>query len=668
MQFPVLKLSFKQDFRVLTDALAVGPAYESHEFENTQELLTYVADLPATIIICALSDKNDLVQLATLVKLAKKTAPNCTLKIVVVNFSGNKQFEKAVGKLGILDLVETNVSVKALRYKIDFWMKSLKGQVKNLPPVQEQKFKTAETKSAGDKSEEKSFLYSPALDCESDIWLLSKESDCKKILSRWMVKLIGPSPYVANWVEVPNKPNFWKFDFKASQREEFLSGPGDWFFVGSQKPDYIWKENKWLITGEAFDLFFMGETQVSRLNVKNKIINVTENSEFAKTKESIIIGSFDKEMVFKKSIDQFSDDNELMEGDGEVLKNLAGKGKTSQINNKNLSGKSDGTDNLSSNPYGLDLKPEAKKDNSGYELDFDSQTSGPLKGKSKTDQINDEDFSGPAGGAHNNGKLLDMENKKQTHETHYKGHNEAEKFEASEKKKNQYSAEEFGDLGGKTSTDHLSKHYKNSQKNEKPEFEGSSIDHQSGKKDTGPHAHYDHLKENARKSPELDRDLNFEDEKLSKRKNASIDEAQSEVGKILAFEKRQNGSVSSASEAVDQKMQETAKVTSLLEQGSNKFFCDLDDFFDDQLIFKTDFKGNLGDEKIKVSMNFEYGKSVKQLDFLGQIFEFNQDEEGSTFITVTISEKDASSFETFMDLYKERQKNITNFLKEAKGY
>jgi len=503
---PIIKFMFRSEWKTLPDALHMGPVYSSEEFDSANDVTTFLSGVPAGLVIVSLQDKNDLVQLATMMKLVKKVASSTTLKVMVVNFSGNRQFEKAVDKLGILDLVDGKIQTKALRYKIDFMMKSINAQIKKTTNAATSTVKALEnTKNQEKKAAENIPVWASPLDCEDDIWILRTEVDCKKIISRWLIKLVGPSPYVAGWVE-SGTPGLWKFDFK-SNKDSFIAGKGTWYFKGDQKPDFIWNENIWTFTGESFELYYKQENQtLSRLNLKDKILTITKTSEFAKMREKIILESFDKDLVFKKEL-QANIENENFDGEKEKLQNLEGKGKTDSITQGPLSGKSktdalahdplsgkSKTDSLNQGPLSGKMQPSGSKKDDPLAMDLEagenSSFNDPLTQKTKTTKgstfwkgkneyekegkAEADDLLSAASEGVKSGSELSLE-ANNSHQKYYKNHNEAEKFEAKDIghaiKKDGVSDNLKGktdpskatpngaaDLNGKSSTDKLKAH------------------------------------------------------------------------------------------------------------------------------------------------------------------------------------------------------------------
>ncbi len=189
----------------------------------------------------------------------------------MINFSGDIQFEKALSRVGILDVVDQRAQSKALKFKIDFLMKSLSSQVKNTTQSVSNPHTSpfGENNSLSKKLSESIPHWLEPLKCKDDIWLSRHEQDCKKVLNRWMVKLMGPSPYVGQWVE-SKSPGIWKFQFNFDE-EEYISGTGLWFYAGDNKPEFVWTENVWMFAGDTFELFYKdGKEIISRLKLKNK--------------------------------------------------------------------------------------------------------------------------------------------------------------------------------------------------------------------------------------------------------------------------------------------------------------------------------------------------------------------------------------------------------------
>lgn len=701
---PVIQFLFKAEFKSLDEALRLNPNYDVEAYSSASDLATYLSTIPAGLVIASLIDKNDLIQIATFMKLQKKVAKNTVLKIVVINFSNDRNFEKAISKLGILDVVDPSTNTKALKFKLDFWMKSLSAQVKQNPSLLSQKVVKSQESQDKEKSEAQTPVWTDPLELEDDIWILKADSDCKRILGKWLIRLMGPGPYVGQWFEL--KPNLWRFDLKASEKDMFVPNQGAWYFSGDQKPDFVWKENCWLMTGDSFDLFFKSDNKIySRLKSKDKALTIAKNSLYARTKEQVIQESFDKDLVFKKEAITIDD----LEGEGKSdslsgrlegknktdtleIGNLEGKNKTPAERSGNLKGKLESQDSITHDD--LDLKADNKKEKTywngknAYEKDGKAGEFGVRK-----DELNDSpELAAPKDNEHKKyyknqneaslEKEEDQDKERKPNTDHLKKHYsspakssvEKEQKEASELE--EVSAEESAERERKSRTDHLNKHYSGETKSREPlqaEKEKSHPiwnDKEPSYRGHGEtdllSSHYGGKKDKSAK--EKDQKENSEYDDLF----SGVDEKKEASRNVVDLEKvRREKTIEATkiavSEAGLEELTKDAKVISFLTHQGEKVTCELNDFFDDTIIFLTDAKGIKNSSEVFLDLAFKFLEKDKELKLSGNVVSIDDDGEGKNYITVQLSKENTMAFEVFMKLYESRQSNVTEFLKRARG-
>lgn len=781
----IIQFLFSYNWKILSDSLGANPALTAHRFSTSSEILKFCSTEENCLVIANISSKDDLIQLATFVKSARKSLKGTVIKIVVVNATENKQFERAIQKIGSIEILEPTVNVKALRFKMDFWMKAMRGQAKKLGAMNH---KTLEQVTALEGAPDSKLVkILPPLECESDIWILSRESDCKKIISRWMVKLMGPGPYVGAWNDVPGKPNVWAFQIKKAFKDMFISGEGTWFFKGDQKPEFNWQENRWMFTGENLELFFHDSKEYSRLKIENRGLTLTGNSLFAKTKESLIAESFNKEFVFKNEAESLKGQTLEFENEGDLGGNIqgkvkergeAGKGyfegkikdreesgkgnlegkiKDQEASDKgNLSGRIKEKEELSSGPLAgkLSGKEESKNDLKGKIKDKEeekghlagkltpeeakaaeqkkhaqanddistswngkvSREKEALKeekdhkqhneklaanwggktadenekpasglsgkstaadrmnsnwgGKNSSESLKTDGLNGPGNEGVKEGSLLDLKKSEHEHQTHYKNHNEATKYEADETRKNQYQDAEDLDLGGKTSTDKLATHFgrKNSPSSEKetPEKKRSPFADMERGKTEKISSHFVSKKKKPVDKIGLDFDLDSAsddieiDEVIDELQITDIESVNAD--NVLPFFEKNKGSDDL------EKLTEGSKIVSFISQNENKFECTMDDYFDNNVIFLCKGEGLRNSEKARLDITLDYKSQQARINCDGMVMSIDQDGSGGFFITVEVSPNDARMFDYFMSLLKSRQENIDTFLMKVKGY
>jgi hypothetical protein len=104
-----------------------------------------------------------------------------------------------------------------------------------------------------------------------------------------------------------------------------------------------------------------------------------------------------------------------------------------------------------------------------------------------------------------------------------------------------------------------------------------------------------------------------------------------------------------------------------LHQSKSKISCELNDYFDRHIYFKTSGSGIEVGKEVLVELSFNYLNQISNLSFEGEVTEIYADAEGVNYTTVEISEADVLNLNSFLDLYQYRQQDVTAFLKRAKG-
>lgn len=655
--FPILKFLFRSEYKFLSDALNTKSANETQSFQNVSELISFFSTVPVGVVVAALNDKNDLLQIVTFFKFSKKFSSSVSVKMLVINFSGDAQFEKALSRVGVLDVVDQRAQSKALKFKIDFLMKSLGSQSKNISQAgsNPQANSIGESIFQSQKLSEGIPHWIEPIKCKDDIWLSRHEQDCKKVLNRWMVKLMGPSPYVGQWVE-SRAPGIWKFQFNFDE-EEYISGKGLWFYAGENKPEFVWTENVWMFAGAAFELFYKdGKDILTRVKLKNKKLKIAKNSEYAKSKVQKIIQSFDKDYIIKKELNH-SAELELIDQDRKRYENLEGKAQTDEINSGPLSGKGE-TSHLNHNPLALDLKPgdnnlssemlgykPSKAGNSSEwngDLEADQKTAGNLYGKL----------------AGNNKKSEHPDDLKQeANEKYWERNNGVDSDKKNPQTPGLFIDEEEDEVEEEDDVYNFldleaEKKSAKSTNDEDPGFVGGL------------------KKQAARSSVRATEDESYYPEPKEKKSGfSSAGEYPKSESNVLPFTDKtaQQEPPQQLGKDLEEAIQ-NAKVTSKLTQKSSSTSCTLDDYFDQTIVFTTNEKLPPSDGPVSMDLNFLHLNKETSIKLNGRVVSVESDSEGCHYITVEISNENVSIFNTFMKLYLSRQSNIDHFLKAAKGF
>ena len=403
----LVKYLFQADWEPLEDVIEANAKDfgDIYEVDNDKEVFQVAKTSAATLIIACVKNKDDLTKVLNFLKLSKKVLKDSNIKISVLNYLQNKNVETAFMKLGCQEVLDPNLKAKPLKFKMDFWKKALAVGAAKRPGEQNKTVKDGKTDKDGGKKEVPQIKWGDPLKVVDDMWITKSPQDTKRVLNRWMIKLMGPSPFVAQWVEVDGQKGLWQFVFKDGIREDFHMADGDWFFRGEQKPEFVWKENLWLVSGQKMQLFYQEDsTVVARFRTNQENLEISKNSSYGLSREKAIVESFDQEVLVKKGLadnSKTSVDADQKISDGTLTEDIDGndkleghlKGKNSkekaiadqehnvgrdELNLDNLEGDSD-TDDLGPAHYDgkIDHKKNDKKD--------------PNTVNAKSDSLYDED-------------------------------------------------------------------------------------------------------------------------------------------------------------------------------------------------------------------------------------------------------------------------------------
>ncbi len=514
-QIVVIKFLFKEPWGALEEVLRQGAKDFARivDAQDEKSLAEAIVQAPASIVIACVKGKDELGVTLNFLKKYKALVKEGNLKFSAISFLNNKAVETALLKLGTQEVLEPTTKSRQLKFKLDLNKKALtggknkffKGKLETQDEGELQLKKGNSSEKGGDRGDFSGIKWLEACKNVDDIWLYKDRNDPKKILGRWLIKFIGPSPFVAQWTENPNQKGVWKFTFKDDLRENYQTADGDWYYIGDNKPEFVWKENKWMVSGQKFSLFYKeGEEKSYRFRANPKVLEICKNSSYALSREQSIIETFDQEVLVKKGMisedsaniekEENSDGelegeftvDEVKEGllEGETSTDHYGdlKGKKKKSKAEDLGGHYSGdseTDVLEDDPLEGDIKTEHKKDknyahdssqneNDDLDGDVDTEDLGASKYKGKLSHkkdVGDADYGGEVGTddlgpSHYKGK-----SKKKVEDDFFDEEDESETLEKKKKQKKDTRSLEDSErepLSGKSSTDDLgSTHYSN---------------------------------------------------------------------------------------------------------------------------------------------------------------------------------------------------------------
>lgn len=379
--------------------------YETADVDNPSEVNQLLSMSGNGIILFKVETKPDLQAAVTLLKSQKKLLKKGLLKAACLSFVKSKKVEKILAKYGCQEVLNPrNITSKTFSFKINFWSKNIRAQLiqEEKDAAFQQRANNSSAKEAtGPNGRKEDFKHIEALTLPSDIWISKLKIDHKKILKRYLSRLLGPSPHMGKWMELEPQPGdrlpTWKFVLKDPDGQLIMED-GAWYFSGS-RPEFDWKINRWSFSSERPHLYFYTkEGKVfSRIKYENGQVLIPENSSYAMTKEQYILQTCESSFAFDKDKES-GETNDSLEGGSadEVGGHYEGESSTDHLDDK-LEGKSS-TDQL---------EGDKKEGKNNYQED---DLGGNLEGKSKTDEID----GGPLSGDINHGPVVEEKDKKKS--------------------------------------------------------------------------------------------------------------------------------------------------------------------------------------------------------------------------------------------------------------
>jgi hypothetical protein len=185
------------------------------------------------------------------------------IRIIVVSKSSNLKVEKIIRAKGCSALF--NISTPS---------KNILNKVEELYTTLNQKDRASIKEVA-------------SINLSADCWILEQSSHIKKVNGMWCIYLIGPSANTGIWEMSSEigKENYWEFIANDPIHETLKGEQGVWFYKGN-KPRL--QNFHWQFIGERPELLYYlgGITEIYKfkLESKDKILNITRNSEQAKKK------------------------------------------------------------------------------------------------------------------------------------------------------------------------------------------------------------------------------------------------------------------------------------------------------------------------------------------------------------------------------------------------
>ncbi len=708
-----------------------------HRYVNSrEEALSTLQEWENAIVLAKTFDKDSLTETLTFLKVCKKKIKENTIKVGVFNTIKKKTIEPVLRKMGTSEFLEETIRPKTLKFKIDFWSKTLKPQNEE---NQNDDFKVHEqsNKNLGNNGQygnsELSIKFVDGLDVENDCWSIVSKKDCKKVLRRILVRLSGPGPSAGGWSEAENKNNdgktYWKWSFHEKWKSKFYAQSGAFWYFSGNRPEFDWKTNKWIFSGESPSLFYKIDSENHyKLKFDNSELKIAKPSTFSQALQDVIYETIADETSFEHEDESFHDDFSASRDKEDLGGTLSGNAETEKINNKPLAG----------DVYGFDDGEfEDLKGQNNYR---EEKIGGNLQGNGSTDKIEDDPLSGDIYGSESKKKNLSGENNFSENEMDddLDGYGSSsdiiadpmrgdiydrEKKKEKLKNKNAFQEDEIdghlkghafmgeeegGDLDGESSTDHLDrsalggesgfqedareghlrgqnsslrKSNDNSESREETEEREIFGKKQSFYREPGKNNNSNIDLEQFERSeddvstPTTKKTQLFVDSGKNKKKQEQIPRYERAPNEDEVLEDGQLN-LDEYETLQDENGEEISlesgevQVVLVVEDNNGQELSQVgyfEDFIENELVVKLQAGVIQKDMMTRVQLSLNYSSDKVMMNMPGAVLEVEDDEEGFELITLEVQNVDEVKREKFLKLYGKRQENISKFLDQAKG-
>ncbi len=333
-QVTVLKFLFEEDSPILNQVLSPYTAQDDKFiFENcskSQELATILMFSKIALIIASIKNKNDLAEILLFLKKDSKKVSNVKLKVVFFDFWGDKTVAQVADRYRVNEVIPANINPNTLKRKIELTINSI--TPKESTSQKNEKISASKNQTSKNEAQKNAgnIIWKEPLDLEDDIWLIDGETQCRNILSTWMVNVIGPSSNVGKWTRL-NETSFF-FEIRETEREIFSSNnDGKWILLSTTAPEISWTNQMWAFRGANFELYYEYQGKKSfKMLARKGVIEIAKNSMNGEIKRDFINQSFKTTYVFKnEELESKFNDTEIKEDqlEGSELELNLGKDK-----------------------------------------------------------------------------------------------------------------------------------------------------------------------------------------------------------------------------------------------------------------------------------------------------------------------------------------------------
>jgi hypothetical protein len=287
----------KLEFEVLKDSALIRASVEKTNL---------------TVLILTLHAKEELVEVLNVLTQVASRIQSGLLRAIVLNGMNHPRVMALLKAKGVCEIVEFNVSIKALNHKIK---NSLLLVTQTFQRLQNQKVRTSTVlgtdgggKSANREVGGNDIVWEKPTEHLNDYWWLPSARNLRCVMGRWLIDILGPGPAIGTWEETTYERHGergWEWKIRISTDPTFQPRSGRWIFFGKQ-PEFVWQKNLWAFVSKMPYLAFYAEGEKDAEFVRFDAsspgkMRAFENSEVSRTYLPKIQASLEASLKLSKN-------------------------------------------------------------------------------------------------------------------------------------------------------------------------------------------------------------------------------------------------------------------------------------------------------------------------------------------------------------------------------
>lgn len=294
------------------------------EGASTLEVINPLRQLGVGVLLCHIPDTKAVMAVQSMLRLVAPMIKSGSLKVLCTTTIKALRLFVELQKMGCNEVLQEPVAQRAFEFKIQRFVDTVSKKLAvtdDSGGVKDRRKGTEKAKNQGAEEAAQSkdtIHFVDPVSLASDCWL-TKGGGAKRIIGRWRVRLMGPSPAVGRWVEVEQgrgETKGWKWAPHKPAEDKFIKDPGAWVYFGA-KPEFA--EERWAFVGKKPRMVFFNEKNelvCTKFEVDDKsVLRVARDSQAGLAFVPEILESLKMEVLLREEAKKAEGGAESFEGE-----------------------------------------------------------------------------------------------------------------------------------------------------------------------------------------------------------------------------------------------------------------------------------------------------------------------------------------------------------------